>query len=45
MEPCVLFEEITKLDVILMQVRHVQHHIGYCNGILNSNHVEAVKWV
>lgn len=45
LEPCVLFEEITKTDVILMQIRHVQHHIGYCNSILNSNHLEAVKWL
>jgi hypothetical protein len=45
LEPCVLYEEITKTDVILMQIRHVQHHIGYCNNILNSNHLEAVKWL
>lgn len=43
--PCVLFEEITKTDVILMQIRHVQHHIGYCNSILNSKGLEAVHWV
>lgn len=45
LEPCALFEEITKTDVILMQIRHVQHHIGYCNSILNTHHLEAVKWV
>lgn len=45
LEPCVLYEEITKTDVILMQIRHVQHHIGYCNSILNSNHLETAKWL
>ncbi|WNS45148.1 DinB family protein [Paenibacillus sp. MMS20-IR301] len=45
MEPCVLFAEITKMDVVLMQIRHVQHHVGYCNSILNSNQLEAVKWI
>ncbi|RUT40463.1 DinB family protein [Paenibacillus anaericanus] len=45
LEPCVLYEEITRTDVILMQIRHVQHHIGYCNNILNSNHLEAAKWL
>ncbi|MNW31001.1 DinB superfamily protein [compost metagenome] len=45
LEPCVLYEEITKTDVILMQIRHVQHHVGYCNSILSSNHLEAAKWL
>lgn len=45
MEPCVLFEEVTKMDVVLMQIRHVQHHIGYCNSILNVNDFEPVKWL
>ncbi|WP_312151702.1 DinB family protein [Paenibacillus sp. FSL R10-2796] len=45
LEPCVLYEEITKTDVILMQIRHVQHHIGYCNSILNSNHLQTAMWL
>ncbi|AIQ47342.1 hypothetical protein R70723_16685 [Paenibacillus sp. FSL R7-0273] len=45
MEPCVLFAEITNMDVVLMQIRHVQHHVGYCNSILNSNSLKAVEWV
>lgn len=45
LKPCVLYEEITKADVILMQIRHVQHHVGYCNSILNSNHLKALEWV
>lgn len=45
LEPCVLYEEITKADVILMQIRHVQHHVGYCNSLLSSNQLTAAKWI
>ncbi|WP_187355452.1 DinB family protein [Paenibacillus tengchongensis] len=45
LEPCVLFAEITKADVVLMQIRHVQHHVGCCNHILTAKRLEAVRWL
>lgn len=44
-EPCDTYKDITKADVILMQIRHIQHHIGYCNNILNTSNYKAVQWL
>ena len=35
--------KITNLDIILSQIRHIQHHIGYINKIL-SVHGVTVPW-
>ncbi|MDT3424876.1 hypothetical protein J2Z22_000388 [Paenibacillus forsythiae] len=45
LEPCDIYNKITKADAILMQVRHIQHHIGYCNNILSARKNETVKWL
>lgn len=44
-EPCDVYNEFTKADVILMQIRHIQHHVGYCNHILYSHNHKAVQWL
>ena len=35
----------TYADIIIMQIRHIQHHVGYCNGLLHSNREGAIKWL
>lgn len=45
LEPCEVYNEFTKADVIIMQTRHIQHHVGYCNHILSSHHHKAVEWL
>ncbi|RCX21433.1 DinB family protein [Fontibacillus phaseoli] len=44
-DPCAVYDKFTKADVILMQIRHIQHHIGYCNHILSSRGYETAGWV
>lgn len=45
LDPCAVYNKITKADAILGQVRHIQHHVGYCNNILTSGNQTAVKWL
>ncbi len=44
-QPCPLYDKISKLDVIFGQVRHIQHHIGCCNAILREAGEKAADWV
>lgn len=44
LEPNVLYEKITNLDVINMQIRHIMYHVGYCNCILHEEGISLVKW-
>lgn len=39
-----IFDKATNCDIILMQIRHFQHHIGYCNSLLRSHDAEIIKW-
>ncbi|MHB8062710.1 MAG: DinB family protein [Ruminiclostridium sp.] len=41
----IIYDKIKILDVIFMQVRHIQYHVGHCNGILRENNREAVEWL
>jgi hypothetical protein len=43
-EPNVIYNKITNLDVINMQIRHIMYHVGYCNCILHEEGVPAVEW-
>lgn len=45
LEPSAVFEQFTKLDVILMQAVHIQHHVGYCNSILHTQGSVTAAWV
>ncbi len=42
--PSTLYPKWTNLDVIIEQVRHVQHHIGYLNRILLKCKLNPVEW-
>ena len=37
------YDKYTNLDIILGQIRHIQHHVGYCNRILGERGI-AVSW-
>lgn len=41
--PYSFYDKLTNLDVIAEQIRHIQHHIGYCNAILGKVGC-AVPW-
>ena len=43
MAPFSFYDKVTNLDIIMMQIRHIQHHVGYCNHILGE-HNGAVPW-
>ena len=45
LEPNVVYGQITNCDVVMMQVRHFQYHVGDCNSILGSQGVKAVEWL
>ena len=44
-EPCVIYGKITNADVVMMQVRHFQYHVGDCNSILGSQGGQTVEWL
>lgn len=41
----VIYAKILNMDVIGMQLRHIQYHVGHCDSILRERDVEAVEWV
>lgn len=41
----IIYDKIKNLDVIFMQIRHIQYHVGHCNSILRENNVQAVEWL
>lgn len=41
----VVYNKLKNLDVIFMQIRHLQYHVGHCNSILRENNREAVDWM
>ncbi|WP_010252169.1 DinB family protein [Acetivibrio cellulolyticus] len=38
-------EKITNLDVVFMQIRHIQYHVGHCNSILRDRGLKPVDWI
>ncbi len=42
--PSVLYEKWTNLDVVMEQVRHIQHHLGYLNRVLLKCKIKPVEW-
>jgi len=40
-----LYDRCTYTDIVLMQIRHIQYHVGNCNAILGDHGVEAVPWI
>ena len=37
-------KEHTNTDLVLSQIRHIQHHVGFCNCLLRQHDFEAVEW-
>lgn len=44
-ETSTLTDVFTRLDLVLMQIRHIQHHVGYCNGILRAHGIAGAPWL
>lgn len=44
-EPSGIHDKISNLDVMLLQIRHIQYHVGHCNSILRDRGLEAVDWI
>jgi len=40
-----IYDSYTNMDVILVQIRHIQYHTGQCNTILKQKGIETVKWI
>jgi hypothetical protein len=45
LEPSVLYDKITNIDVVFGQIRHLQYHIGHCESILREAGITELKWV
>ncbi|MGI6578321.1 MAG: DinB family protein [Eubacteriales bacterium] len=45
LSPAGIYDKITNLDIVLMQIRHLQYHVGHCNSILRDRNLEAVDWI
>jgi hypothetical protein len=41
----VLCDKLTNMDVVFMQIRHIQYHIGHCDSILRERGFKAVEWL
>lgn len=44
-EKSLVYAKLSNLDIIFMQVRHVQYHIGYCNALLQENDEKQTPWI
>jgi len=44
LNPSKLYNKWTNLDVIIEQVRHLQHHLGYLNRVLLKCKIPPVEW-
>jgi hypothetical protein len=40
-----IYDKCTNADLILGQVRHIQHHVGYCSCLLRIGGANAAKWI
>lgn len=43
--PSVLCDKLTNMDVVFMQIRHIQYHVGHCDSILRERGFKAVDWL
>lgn len=41
----IIYDKLKNLDIIFMQIRHIQYHVSHCNSILRENDREAVDWI
>jgi uncharacterized damage-inducible protein DinB len=40
-----VYNKITNMDVVFMQIRHILYHVGHCDSILRESGYKAVEWV
>lgn len=45
LKPSGIYDKISNLDIVLMQIRHIQYHVGHCNSILRGKGLKAVQWI
>lgn len=43
-QPSQMYKRWTNLDVILEQLRHLQHHLGYLNRVLLKCKISPAEW-
>jgi len=42
---CYRLKNLTVLDVLLVQIRHIQYHSAYCSSIFSRNGLEDITWL
>jgi hypothetical protein len=42
--PSSIYNKVSYADIAVGQIRHLQHHVGYCNAILHLRDLKAVAW-
>ena len=42
--PSSIYRKWTNLDVVIEQVRHLQHHLGYLNRVLLKCKIKPIEW-
>jgi hypothetical protein len=40
-----IYDKCTYADLILGQIRHLQHHVGYCISLLRTGCGTSTKWL
>ena len=40
-----IYEKCTNADLVLGQIRHIQHHVGYSSCLLRMSGADAAKWI
>ena len=39
-----IYGKLKNFDIVEMQIRHIQYHVGHCNAILRERDLPAVGW-
>lgn len=45
LENSIVDSEKSNCDVIFLQIRHIQYHVGHCNSIFREQGIAAVSWI
>ena len=43
--PSSIYARCTNADLVLGQIRHIQHHVGYCSCLLRMSGASVAKWI
>ncbi|MHB9295539.1 hypothetical protein PilKf_01285 [Pillotina sp. SPG140] len=43
--PSNVYNQITNFDNIIMQMRHIQYHVGHCDAILRANNLKTGEYL